>query len=541
MEPWRQTRSVSAPPPAADAPDPLLGTLVGGRWRLERVLGEGGHARVYAGRDETGVTVAVKVLHAHLLADKLLCERFRREAEHAASVAHRRIVRTLGVGELDDGRPFIAMERLEGTPLDALIARGPLPLAAVLSIGEQMAEALARAHDLGLVHRDIKPANVFVTAGEGEAPEVKLVDFGLARRVQEEPSTRKLTRRGEIIGTPAYIAPEILRGAPAGPSIDLYALGCVLFEMLGGRPPFVGATVPQVLLMQLEDEAPDVRTLRADTPSALAELVRALLDKQPDARPPDAHQVQRALGELLEALDARPSLAGIAAMRPAAEAEVALDPWRRSLRDLVLRVPPGDAGARALASKVSSDLAALEREEAVGAELRARIRALDDATYEARERLGHAVQEIGVELSEARVAQRASQAALEAAREADRDAESALRRDERDMTMHWPARFDHPSRSLADRVEKTALAMRAWCDARDALDRARAAIAPCDARVEDLEFQLDALRGRLREREVQATLEQSEPGTLLALVQDRVQTIEERLRAEVEALSARVG
>ncbi len=529
--------SVPAP---VDPPDPLIGAVIGGRWRLARVLGEGGHARVYAGQDETGMHVAIKVLHAHLAGDRLLRERFRREAEHAASVAHRRIVRTLGVGELPDGRPWIAMERLEGATLETLVAAGPLPIAVALTIGQQIAEALARAHDLGLVHRDIKPANVFVTAGPDLAPLVKLVDFGLARRIEEQPLTQRLTRRGEIIGTPAYIAPDLLRGTQASPSIDLYSLGCVLFEMLVGHPPFVRVSVPAVLLAHLEEAAPDVRTARPETPTELAHLVRSLLAKTAAERPADAHQVQRTLEGILDGLAARPSLLGVPGAQPTHANDTPIDTWRRVLPSLVARVPAGDEEGRAMAALVSTALAELETEETRGASLRARVRALDDHTYATRERLGHAVHEIGVELSDARADTSRAQATLEAAQKRDEAAGAELHGVERAMAMQW-TRFDGPSRELASAVERTGGSLHAWCDVREELARAKADALVRSARVQDLEFQLGALRRRLADVEAQAAAERAAPDAQLDELHAREAAIEARLRSANEALEAHLA
>ena len=245
--------------------------------------------------------------------------------------------------------------------------------------------------------------------------------------------------------------------------------------------------------------------------------------------------------EMLEQLEARPSLAGVPGMREADVADLPAAPWRRALISLVTRVRPDDAEGRALAAKISSGLAELAQEDTRGAALQGRIRALDDGVYEARQRLGHAVQEIGVELSAARVALRTTQAQIEEATADDTAAEAELHKTERRMAMHWPSRFDGPSRELADLVEQVASALRAWCDARERRDAARAELGPCTSRVEDLEFQLTELRGRLREVEVKATLEQAEPGTSLAMVQARARAIEERLREQGLALQQHVS
>ncbi|HMC53744.1 MAG TPA: protein kinase [Gemmatimonadaceae bacterium] len=210
-----------------------------GRYTLTRELGQGGMGIVYAGRDERlDREVAVKMISG--LSDARAVKRFWREARAAASVSHPNVCQIFEVDEYDGGL-FIAMELLEGEALDARLARGPCPPADAARIALETLSALGALHDRGLVHRDIKPSNVFLTMHG-----VKLLDFGLARRVSAELSdsspteTEAITRPGMIVGTPRYMAPEQILGGDVDGRTDLYAVGTVLFEMLAGRPPFIG-------------------------------------------------------------------------------------------------------------------------------------------------------------------------------------------------------------------------------------------------------------------------------------------------------------
>jgi len=210
-----------------------------GRYTLTRQLGQGGMGVVYAGRDERlGREVAVKMIAG--LSDARAVKRFWREARAAASVSHPNVCQIYEVDECDDGL-YIAMELLEGEALDARLTRGPCPPADAVRIALETLAALGTLHDRGLVHRDIKPSNVFLTAHG-----VKLLDFGLARHITAEVSdsspteTEAITRPGMIVGTPRYMAPEQILSGDVDGRTDLYAVGTVLFEMLAGRPPFVG-------------------------------------------------------------------------------------------------------------------------------------------------------------------------------------------------------------------------------------------------------------------------------------------------------------
>jgi eukaryotic-like serine/threonine-protein kinase len=263
------------------------GTPVG-RYRLDELVSRGGMGEVWRAYDATlGRSVAVKLLHEGVT-DRGDRERFLREARAAAQLSHPNIVSIFDVGEWN-GRPFLVMELLNGRTLaEELADRGPLPLEAVRDLGAQAAAGLSAAHAAGIVHRDIKPSNLVHT----QDGTLKLVDFGIAR-VLDEASTR-LTATGTIVGTAAYLAPEQARGLASDTRTDLYALGCVLYQLLSGRTPFVGGPT-EVMYAHLYTTPEPPSLLRPDVPPDLEAMVLAMLAKDPDLRPQDAAGVRSTL------------------------------------------------------------------------------------------------------------------------------------------------------------------------------------------------------------------------------------------------------
>ncbi|APR86396.1 Adenylate cyclase [Minicystis rosea] len=269
-----------------------LGTIVGDRFAIEQQAGAGGMGTVYRARDRrSGQDVALKVLGAPGAQN---AERFVREAEILARLSHPGIVRYVAHGQLADGRLYLAMEWLAGRDLASLLTeRGPT-LGESVALVARAAEALGAAHAGGVVHRDVKPSNIFLVGGEVER--VKIIDFGIARL---SSYTRVTTRTGAIVGTPGYIAPEQARGTREPSSeTDVFSLGCVLFEMLTGRPPFAGDHVIAVLVKILVDPAPRVSELREDVPPPLDDLVARMLAKDPMDRPRDGAEVAAELSAL---------------------------------------------------------------------------------------------------------------------------------------------------------------------------------------------------------------------------------------------------
>lgn len=280
---------------------------------LEEFIGGGGMGAVLRGRDVVlHRTVAVKVLSTHQTGDEESEKRFRMEARSAARLDHPRIARVYYVGE-DRGLRFIVFEYIEGTNIrDLVIANGPLSIASTLSYTLQIADALTHAWERGVVHRDIKPSNIIITS-EGQA---KLVDMGLARVYQVGPAEQAeqdLTATGMTLGTFDYIAPEQARNPrDADVRSDIYSLGCTLFYMLTGRPPFPGGTPLQKLLSHQGDRPPELAGLRADTPPALAAIVQKMLAKQPEARYQTPGDLTLALSRLANQLGlSQPTLSAL--------------------------------------------------------------------------------------------------------------------------------------------------------------------------------------------------------------------------------------
>ena len=252
------------------------GTVAG--YTIEAECGRGGFAAVYRVRGGDGQLAALKVLHQRLAGSPLLLERFRREAKALSSLRHPRIVEVRAIGELPDGRPFLAMEWLGGGDLDGQLAtRGRLGLDEAVAVIEDVGAALSAAHAIDIIHRDVKPRNVVLDAG-GRA---KLVDFGIARLVGVEHAT--LTATGELVGTPAYMAPEQLAGRPVDARADVYGLAALLHHLLVGQPLFQGRSPYDVAEQQLVAPPPRLAG-RCAAPVELDDVLLRALAKHPDDR-----------------------------------------------------------------------------------------------------------------------------------------------------------------------------------------------------------------------------------------------------------------
>ncbi|WP_234366039.1 serine/threonine-protein kinase [Streptomyces albireticuli] len=253
--------------------------LVADRYRLGELLGRGGMGEVWQARDEVlGRQVAVKLL-LDGDGDESAAGRFRLEAQTAARLNHPQVVAVYDFGAWD-GRFYLVMELVRGPSLaQELSSRGPLDPARVATIAAQAASGLAAAHRQGVVHRDVKPGNLMLDA-DGT---LKIGDFGIARFVDE--TSANLTRVGQIVGTSTYLAPERALGRPAGPASDVYALGCVLYQLLAGRPPFWADSPTALLYLHVDAEPVPPRTHRADLPPAFETYLLRMLAKQPEARP----------------------------------------------------------------------------------------------------------------------------------------------------------------------------------------------------------------------------------------------------------------
>lgn len=254
-----------------------------GGYRLESLIGSGATADVWRAVDlASGATVALKRVPVGA-GNEPLRERFAAEAAAARRLSHPDIARVFGAG-VEGGYGWLAMELLPGTTLEPHTRAGHLlPLAHALAIGARIAGALAHAHSKGVVHRDVKPSNVMIDAASGR---VALTDFGVASLADGER-----TRTGLLLGTPAYMAPEQLAGAPASAAGDLYALGVLLFELLAGRRPHEAPTLGELLRRVASEPAPGLAALRPQVPAEVAAIVAALLAKRAAERPRSAADV----------------------------------------------------------------------------------------------------------------------------------------------------------------------------------------------------------------------------------------------------------
>ena len=299
----RETQ-LSDPPTAIvhrdDVRELLPGTIVDDTYEVDARLGEGAMGEVYAARHlRLDKRVAIKVIGRRLSQDAAAIERFALEARALAQIQHPAIVAVEHVGELADGRAYFVMEFLRGEPLFEKLQRGRVPLQEALRVLDQMARGLEAAHAQGIIHRDLKPENVFLVHLPGELPIVKLVDFGLSKLTADradDDRRAERTQSGVAIGTPMYMSPEQMRGQGVDHRTDIYALGCVAYELVLGTPPFPEAcTAPELYASHLHASPPLPRSIWPDVPPQLDLCLFAMLAKDPAHRPTLA-QVRSVIG-----------------------------------------------------------------------------------------------------------------------------------------------------------------------------------------------------------------------------------------------------
>jgi serine/threonine-protein kinase len=396
--------------------DPFVGRTLAARYRLIRRVGIGGMGVVYLARHVMIERLsAIKILRQDLGMSPLHRERFLREARAVNRINHPNIVEINDFGE-DSGLVYLVMEYVAGQSLHEALGGGRLSWARGARIGLQIASALARAHQLGVVHRDLKPENVLLGERAGE-DFVKLGDFGIAK-ILDAPA---LTLSEQRFGTPGYIAPETIEGAPASPSGDLYALGVVLYNTITGAMPW-NARGADLLAAALREPPITPSSRFADIPAELEELVLRLLARAPEDRPRDAFVVHDALADLLRRLGktSRPPPAmaqdddvtvsvtpGDGSPRSALTAQLALMPtaelaarWHGVLRELGVEIDlarprgeddPGVQRATQLADDARSLIVSLERAKAKVADLQARVDRLEAQGRSFRASLGSAI------------------------------------------------------------------------------------------------------------------------------------------------------
>ncbi|MDX6602266.1 MAG: serine/threonine kinase PknH [Solirubrobacterales bacterium] len=259
--------------------EPQTGDSVG-RWRLGNMLGEGGMGRVYRSVDAEGSEVALKIVKAELANDQTFRKRFDREAAIAQRVLHPHVVPVIETGE-QDGIPYLAQKFIAGGSLEDLIKKdGNLPLAEAVRICTAVSSGLDALHLEGLIHRDVKPANILLD--DDGTPYI--ADFGLAK----DRDASVLTKAGQALGSMDYMAPEQIRGEEVTAQSDVYALGCVMFECMSGKPPFADRQGMRILWAHLQEEPGDPLESRPEVPADVAWAIGRALQKEPSDRPPTA-------------------------------------------------------------------------------------------------------------------------------------------------------------------------------------------------------------------------------------------------------------
>ncbi len=285
----------AAAQPAAGSPTLAPGTVLADRFEIQSVIGEGGMGVVYRALDRAGEKpAAVKVLKKHLVQSKEFVTRFKREARAASRFRHEAAVKVLLTGETEEKLPWLAMELVEGKSVKEIMeAAGRLEPGRACNLAHQLLRALGSAHRAGIVHRDMKPDNIRVIVDADGIERPKILDFGIAKFVRGEMGeiTGGLkTKTGVILGTPKYMAPEQIRGDAVDGRADIYSVGAMLYEMLGGKPPFEAADVFGFVAMHLKEQVPPLtqRFPDADIPHEVDEVVLRMLTKDAKERPADA-------------------------------------------------------------------------------------------------------------------------------------------------------------------------------------------------------------------------------------------------------------
>ncbi len=274
-----------------EVPNPLVGREIAGKYRILRLLGEGGMGAVYLGEQKLGATlrkVAIKTLHPHLSHDPKILARFEREVGTVAGLQHPNTIQVFDFGKMDDGTLYIVMEFVEGRSVaDVLEKDGPMEPARVQKIMEQVSGSLEEAHLQGIVHRDLKPDNVVLCDKAGQKDWVEVLDFGIAKRQSEEDrEEQKLTQQGMVLGTPPYMSPEQFTGKPIDKRSDIYSLGVMAYEMLTGKLPFSGNTAWEWATAHMTAQPVPLDTLPIGgrIPPAMKHAISRAMEKDPNAR-----------------------------------------------------------------------------------------------------------------------------------------------------------------------------------------------------------------------------------------------------------------
>jgi serine/threonine-protein kinase len=273
--------------------------VLAGKFKVERVLGAGGMGVVVAARHlELDERVAVKFLLSEAALNGEAAARFVREARAAVKIKSEHVARVIDVGRMDTGAPYMVMEYLEGSDLSARLAAGPIAIDDAVDYVLQACDAMAEAHALGIVHRDLKPANLFLTQRSDGSAVVKVLDFGISKVNVPDTSDAGLTKTSAVMGSPYYMSPEQMKSSRDVDSrSDVWSLGVILYELVSGRPPFMGDTLPELLSAIMLDTPPKLETLRPEVPAELSAIMDQVLQK-------DRTKRYQTVGDLASALAA---------------------------------------------------------------------------------------------------------------------------------------------------------------------------------------------------------------------------------------------
>ncbi len=307
---------------SASSATKLLGLTVDGLFQIQQILGGGAFGTVYRGI-QVGLDrpVAVKVPTHEIAADPVMAKRFAREARSAARVQHPGVVSIYAVGNLPDGRPYLAMQYIDGQPLDRILEQGPIDPVRALEIARLVASALSETHAADVVHRDLKPTNIMWRRDRNGDDRITIVDFGIAVAKLGNADASRLTADG-LLGTPHYMSPEQAHGDEVDARADLYALGCILFELVTATTPFEGSAF-EVLLAHLGRPAPLPSERNGNVPAIIDELCAQLMAKKREQRPQSADAVVTMIDEAIASLGGKST-----AVAPAAGAPVRRKPPR---------------------------------------------------------------------------------------------------------------------------------------------------------------------------------------------------------------------
>ncbi|MCA8978601.1 MAG: protein kinase [Planctomycetes bacterium] len=297
---------------------PLTGRLVAGRYRIGSLLGEGGMGAVYeAVQEDLGRPVAIKVMHENLQVATEALARFQREAKAAASLGHPNIAQVTDFGA-DEGRAYLVMDRLPGASLASILEReGRLSPDRACGITVQLLSALEAAHGAGFVHRDIKPDNIFIVPMAGVGEIVKVLDFGVAKLLDEANAEKPLTALGQILGSPAYMAPEQVRALPVDARADIFAVGATMYRALSGALPFDVATLAELVRAIVSETPKPLEALAPGIDPNLDAIVAKAMQKDPNARFASAREMREAVERIRPALGASGSHAAASSAQPA--------------------------------------------------------------------------------------------------------------------------------------------------------------------------------------------------------------------------------